>query len=495
MNQAVLGSSGAVVKIDMKIAAPVSELLQQPATLHTEDLPRAARAIQTTKAWNHPESVGHRPASSLSQYTVRAELTRNEVGVRHGSRGPGEVFQMEFCWCEVIMLLKRAIITYYSIPFFARLLPAVVTVGRALPEVSLDEVVRRPPRPALVIPELGAEAMSKFFAGVYERDAHIRLIYDALRSYADSLQAWKNDNSVELARSHVLLWGKTAGAKTMLLERFKAFLEQENRVERVTFVDMQTSTKAGLENWLLDKAEQGELAEIIVLEEIEKVQPLDALLPLVSIMGSGYLAKMNARIGNRGETTNVLVIATCNNEEVIREWRSGVLWSRFVHHLFCPRPGREVMRKILLDKVHKLGGNPGWVDKTLEFAFDILPEAGVPPMDDPRELKGLLDGRDRLLDGQYQQDLLDIMRAESVEREGGVAGFGCTAVNREVERAAIKFVTARYQQEGWQVVSVESERVGYDLLATKDGDERHLEVKGTGGADVDFILTAGEKRR
>jgi len=153
------------------------------------------------------------------------------------------------------------------------------------------------------------------------------------------------------------------------------------------------------------------------------------------------------------------------------------------------------MRKILLDKVHKLGGNPGWVDKTLEFAFDVLPQAGFPPMDDPRQLKGLLDGRDRLLDGQYQQDLLDIMGAESVEREGGVAGFGCTGVNREVERAAIKFVTARYQQEGWQVVSVESERVGYDLLATKDGDERHLEVKGTGGADVDFILTAGEKRR
>ena len=69
---------------------------------------------------------------------------------------------------------------------------------------------------------------------------------------------------------------------------------------------------------ILEKAEQGELAEIIVLEEIEKVQPLDNLLPLVSIMGSGYLAKMNAHVGNRGETTNVLVLATCNDERVIR---------------------------------------------------------------------------------------------------------------------------------------------------------------------------------
>src|SRR5262249_17420309 len=47
----------------------------------------------------------------------------------------------------------------------------------------------------------------------------------------------------------------------------------------------------------LDKARDGELAEVVVLEEIEKVKPLDALLPLVSVMGSGYLAKMNKEGG------------------------------------------------------------------------------------------------------------------------------------------------------------------------------------------------------
>ncbi len=383
-------------------------------------------------------------------------------------------------------------------------MPAVVTVGRALtqtlPEVSLNEMMRRPPRPALVIPELGPEAANKFFAGVYERDAHIRLIYDALRSYADSLQAWKHDNSVELARSHVLLRGKTAGAKTMLMERFKAFLEQENMVERVTFVDMQTSTKAGLENWLLDKAEQAELAEIIVLEEIEKVQPLDALLPLVSIMGSGYLAKMNAHIGSRREIANVFVLATCNDESVIKNWRKGVLWSRFAHRLFCPRPSRELMKRILLDKVEKMGGNPLWVDKVLEFGYDLLPQTGLAPMDDPRTLKGLLDGGDRLMDNSYQLDLLAIIEAEASElttdeereEEGG---FGDPALNKEVERTAIEFVTTRYQQDGWQVESVENRRLGFDLLAQRGRDERHLEVKGLRGAEVDFILTAGEKRQ
>lgn len=83
----------------------------------------------------------------------------------------------------------------------------------------------------------------------------------------------------------------------------------------MTFVDATTASKAGLENWLLDKAETGTLAEIIVLEEIEK-QPLDNLLTLVSLMGSGYVAKLNARVGHRKELANVLVWATCNDEGV-----------------------------------------------------------------------------------------------------------------------------------------------------------------------------------
>src|SRR5262245_31260964 len=106
---------------------------------------------------------------------------------------------------------------------------------------------------------------------------------------------------------------------------------------------MQSASKAGLENWLLDRAEQDELADIIVLEELEKLQPLDNLLPLVSLMGSGYIAKLNARIGRRRELANVLVWATCNDEAIIRRWRNGAIWSRFAKKLHCARPSRELM--------------------------------------------------------------------------------------------------------------------------------------------------------
>lgn len=304
---------------------------------------------------------------------------------------------------------------------------SVPSLAPAVGEVAAKKFVPR--RPPFVAPDLTEDAMKTFFAHVYEREPHIRLIHDAVKSYAESLRAWQEDNSLEIARSHVLLKGKPAAAKTMLFERMKSFLEQGGGVERVTFVDMQTATKAGLENWLLERAEQRELAEIIVLEEIEKVKPLDALLPLVSIMGSGYLAKLNAVIGHKKEIANVLVFATCNDEGIIRNWRRGVLWSRFPKRLHCKRPSPELMHRILLDKIAKMHGNPLWADKVMDFGYRALPEEmGLAPMDDPRALLGMLDGRDRLLDEGYQADLLHVIRDEIEEGRADLALAGKRAV-------------------------------------------------------------------
>lgn len=271
-------------------------------------------------------------------------------------------------------------------------------------------------RPEFVVPALTRDVLSSYFGGIYERDEHIRIIHDAVTNYVSTLAAWRRDNTVEVARSHILLKGKPAGAKTSLFERFKRWYEEASPgCERVTFVDMQTATRAGVENWLLDKAEQGELADIVVFEEIEKLQPLDNLLPLVSLMGSGSVSKLNARVGHRKQLANILVWGTCNDETLIRRWRNGAIWSRFSKKLHCPRPSRELMMRILLDTVERVGGNPAWADKAMEFAYEVMPQVMGYSMDDPREIKGLLDGRDRLLDGSYQLDLLAIMRAENDE--------------------------------------------------------------------------------
>src|ERR1019366_4730130 len=86
-----------------------------------------------------------------------------------------------------------------------------------------------------------------------------------------------------------------------------------------------------------------------------------------------------------------------------------------------------------------------------------------------------------------------VQDAQTVLR-GGV-GFGDAMSNREVERAAIAYVKEILGNEGWGVTSVESKRIGFDLLCKKKKDERHVEVKGVRGPIPVFVITEGELRR
>jgi len=81
-----------------------------------------------------------------------------------------------------------------------------------------------------------------------------------------------------------------------------------------------------------------------------------------------------------------------------------------------------------------------------------------------------------------------------VSNRGGRGGFGSVETNRRVEKAAIELVTRRYEEDGWTVCSVEAQKLGYDLRCDKGNEQAHVEVKGTQGDDVCFIITAAEVR-
>lgn len=264
-------------------------------------------------------------------------------------------------------------------------------------------------------PELTDEVLSTYFHGVYEREPHIRIIHDATVAYTDSLRLNEVDPSVPICRNHVLLYGRPAGCKTTLFERFKRWYEDGSEVERVMFLDAHTTSKAGLENYLLALGEEGNLPEFIVLEEIEKQTP-DNLLALISVMGSGYVSKLTAPRGRMRSIANVVIWATANDETVIQNFRRGVLWSRFTDKLHCARPSPSLMLRILLERVEKLGGDPMWADKAFEFAYECWEKETGAPLDDPREILSLLKGRNRLLDGSYQKDRLSIWRSEKAEK-------------------------------------------------------------------------------
>ncbi|MCD4728769.1 MAG: EVE domain-containing protein [Pirellulales bacterium] len=81
----------------------------------------------------------------------------------------------------------------------------------------------------------------------------------------------------------------------------------------------------------------------------------------------------------------------------------------------------------------------------------------------------------------------------AIQTVGG--GLGDTERNKQVEESAIAFVTEHYRAGGWNVVSVEQDKCGYDLRCTKAQEELHVEVKGLSGDFGAFNITAGEVKR
>ncbi len=74
------------------------------------------------------------------------------------------------------------------------------------------------------------------------------------------------------------------------------------------------------------------------------------------------------------------------------------------------------------------------------------------------------------------------------------AGYGDPVKNREVELAAERVVTDRYAAAGWKVARVAHLKCGWDLTASRDGIEAHIEVKGVSSSLPSILLTRNELR-
>ena len=186
--------------------------------------------------------------------------------------------------------------------------------------------------------------------------------------------------------------------KTETMLTFARLLGEENKAW--LWFDATGTTRAGAIEMLM-KAET--VPPVLFVEEIEKTQE-SSLRWLLGVMDErGEVRRTNYRVGNQVKAIKLCVVATCNNEKLLKEMDAGALYSRFANRVYCPEPTREVLRKILIREVSEMGGlddqRYGWVEAALEFGYDRL------NVRDPRELINMvLCGRDRLLDGSYQQD-------------------------------------------------------------------------------------------
>jgi ribosomal protein L37AE/L43A len=81
-------------------------------------------------------------------------------------------------------------------------------------------------------------------------------------------------------------------------------------------------------------------------------------------------------------------------------------------------------------------------------------------------------------------------RGSAVGAEG--QGFGLSQAERKaVELLAMRVARRLYESRGWRVVD-KSSSSPFDFLATKESEERFVEVKGTTGKGHSVILTHGE---
>ncbi len=139
---------------------------------------------------------------------------------------------------------------------------------------------------------------------------------------------------------------------------------------------------------------------ILLIEELEKCDE-SALRWLLGVMDArGEIRKTNYNIGNTVTECRMLVICTVNNYQIFSKMMEGALASRHSHHVFCPRPSRAALGRILSREIERVKGNYLWIEPALKYVVD------EEEVNDPRRVLAVaLTGRDDLLTGKFQQAL------------------------------------------------------------------------------------------
>lgn len=223
------------------------------------------------------------------------------------------------------------------------------------------------------------------FGHIYGRDAQITVLWSALSAALDS--DWQN-------RYHVVLEGPPACGKTEILLTIKRLVGSESCL----VFDGTSTTQAGAQKELMEREE---LPRILIIEEIEKTDE-SALRYLLGLLDDrGEIRKMTAR-EKIVRDARVLCLATVNDIEKFNSMLSGALASRFRHKIFCPRPDRALMEKILTREVSRINGDNTWIEPALDYMQEINSS-------DPRTAIAIcLSGREGWLDGTYPTMLREI---------------------------------------------------------------------------------------
>jgi energy-coupling factor transporter ATP-binding protein EcfA2 len=235
------------------------------------------------------------------------------------------------------------------------------------------------------------------FNHIFGRDDQISIIHSAIEAAKES--AFHN-------RFHCVLQGPPGCGKSEILSAIGKMLGKEN--EAYLKLDATSTTEAGAIRILL---EEPHIPPVLIMEEIEKTDEKSLRWLLGILDHRAEIRKTNFNIGHRARNVKMLCLATVNDIKLFRKVMSGALFSRFAHEIFCPRPDKATMQKILEREVAKVNGRLEWIEPTVKFCMDVL------KINDPRKIVPIcLCGRDKLLDGTYQLKVLNTMSKKKLKR-------------------------------------------------------------------------------
>lgn len=252
------------------------------------------------------------------------------------------------------------------------------------PPAEVEAPVEPPPPELPPLPPINTEH-KEYFAHIYERETQITILYSAVMAAV---------NSNFYSRSHTVILGDPGCGKTEILRSFQAMLGDAH----VVLLDGPSTTKAGIEQ-LIIQAQR--IPSFLFVEELEKM-PVSVSQVLLGLLdGRGEIRQTNAKAGHVQRDAKVLCVATVNDRPRFIEMNQGALSSRFSHEIYCPRPDRDLLCRIVLREVQAINGNPFWVRAAVNHCTHI--ENNYDPR---RSIAVCLSGKDDLLDGAYQELLI-----------------------------------------------------------------------------------------
>jgi len=338
------------------------------------------------KGWKHTITSSLTSIEKKRLYTARLTFAK----MRGHQKNADEQ------WYEITEVFKSVLVTnrWASAPWEITAITEVSNEARPQADPELNPVGK-----SLNFKDYGLVNLEigDHFDHIFERAPHILRVYSAIET------AVQTDLH---SRNHCVLYGPPGVAKSEILLSFGKMMGKEN-VAYMKF-DATSMTQAGVLRILTGS---GILPPVLIVEEIEKTSDKDLRWLLGLLDKRGEVRQTNFNVGNRMRNAKMLCLATVNDMELFRQVMSGALASRFSNQIYCSRPTKAVIRMILAREIKLIDGKEEWIDPAIEFCFNKM------GWNDPRQIIPVcVCGKDRLLDGSYQEAILATLSPEELEK-------------------------------------------------------------------------------